>query len=95
MTAERLGHTSWVVDDEHKALTVPSAKVLAALAAVLDREGTASVREVMLQSGLASTSSVAHHLRKLALHGYIEPPVRNRPRGWQITARGWTAVPPA
>lgn len=93
-TTRRPGHTSWVDDDDHKALTDPSRNVLRALGRVLDREGTASVREIMRESGLSSSSSVAHHLRKLALHGYIEEPVRNRPRGWLLTARGWAAAEP-
>lgn len=74
------------------ALTPPSRKVLRALARVLDREGSASIREVMAESGHTSTSSVAFHLRKLATYGYIEEPVRNRPRGWRLTREGWIAA---
>lgn len=74
------------------ALTPASRKVLRALARALDREGSASIREIMTESGLASPSSVSHHLHKLAAYGYIKAPVRNRPRGWQLTREGWIAA---
>ncbi len=74
------------------ALTKANRRVLCALARVLDREGSASIREVMAEAGLRSVSSVSHHLHKLALHGYIEDPVHNRPRGWRLTKRGSTAA---
>lgn len=95
MTATRLGHTSWIVDDDQKALTAATRNVLCALAHALDREGTASLREIMRLAGLRSPSSVTHHLRKLARHGYIDPLVHDRPRGWQLTDRGRAEVPPA
>lgn len=79
-------------EQRRKALTPANHKVLCGLARVLDREGSASIREIMTESGLASSSSVSHHLGKLAIYGYIEPPVRGRPRGWWLTARGWAAA---
>lgn len=74
------------------ALTRANRRVLDGLALVLEREGTASIREIGKAAGLSSPSSVAHHLHKLALHGYVEAPVHNRPRGWRLSGRGWTVV---
>lgn len=69
-----------------------SRRVLHALADLLNRQGTASIREIGAAAGLSSTSGVSYHLHKLAMGGYVEEPVHNRPRGWQLTREGWTAA---
>jgi SOS-response transcriptional repressor LexA len=83
----------WSPTSGHTGLTKASRRVLNALARVLDREGTASIREVGAEAGLSSVSSTSFQLHKLALYGYIEEPIPNRPRGWQLTERGWAEVP--
>jgi predicted MarR family transcription regulator len=67
-------------------------RVLVGLAAILRREGTASVRDIGKVTGLASTSTVAYHLTKLIVAGHVEEPVPHRPRGWRLTPLGWSVA---
>jgi RIO-like serine/threonine protein kinase len=74
-----------------KRLSPQNLRVLRALRAVLQREGTASIRDIAAVSGLSSSSTVAHHLNHLVLFGFVYSK-HNRPRGWQLTDKGIDAL---